>query len=843
MNSAGGIVFTPDAKYAFVAARADNFNTIPIDQTANPLYVGGNVAIIADPLGTNPHVIAATRPIPFGYPVDLQISPDGEYLYVSYQGIRVEIRKPLLWQEDDPDADPLLDHRKGALQRRIVPDPITGNDIGEVIDPGEVVNGGVMVYSVTEMRRIIENSVFQPLSRIAVNDLFSPPVEGRLQREPNPRIDVHAAYAINPVLPGQAVFYVYDASRAPLATGGFPGGIAIQKAPQPQITALRLTRSPDLQLQATDKIKLTTQVDVIQKTITPGSADLYFTINTTAKVTLRIDNARFPSLQSITNKDSGAVIPLLDGLNDVELPAGTYRMTLVSGTLLGEDTLSQPGDHPFTLQAVNREGAKASASGIIVHELEKNESYPVGHTIIKGVDIWDGHLTLSSQDVSIPGRGLSLDFSRTYSSAGDSSDGPLGAGWTHTYNVRLVKDSFGHYTVQGGEGSGNSFGGGQVDPDQAALFGLPANALFYEPQVGFHSTLVKADPGQDAFDFYTKSHIRYHFELEPELTPLNSSYTLQYIEEPNGNKIELFYHRADPRVAGLAQELHDTIDQDPTTLDVVRDSSGRAFMLRYQEIAGDSRIVQLTGYDPTSTGSDLGGLDIEYRYDEVAAGASAAPDGNLTSVVRKGILGDSSDERIEHYGYQTDKNADRNNLDSYTDPNKHETRYVYRHVSPTLSAGAVHTPLMPSPGFNAAQLAFFGVLPNEIVEQVIEPGGATDGAGTSVIEFTYNFSTSFSTPNTRRGIVRRKSVPATVYTLNSYGATNLIQAPWARRPRYTGLSTTTMSWICKRCRRTPGATSSSCLKSMPWASARISSTTNWAMWSRPPSPWLRASPR
>src|SRR5262249_45014003 len=158
-------------------------------------------------------------------------------------------------------------------------------------------------------------------------------------------------------------------------------------------------------------------------------------------------------------------------------------------------------------------------------EVEKDESWQLGHTVIKGVDIWDGHLAISSQDVSITGRGLSLEFTRTYSSAGSISQGPLGAGWTDNYNVRLFFDDCGNITVVGGEGAGNTFSdNGLPNNDMATLFGLPSGALFYEPQAGFHSTLVKPDPSKNAYDFYTKTHVRYHFESEPDLAPYNKAY-------------------------------------------------------------------------------------------------------------------------------------------------------------------------------------------------------------------------------------------------------------------------------------------------------------------------------
>src|SRR5262249_30015904 len=68
VHNAGGIVFTPDAKYAFVAGRADLVTSVTgggfdgvglqasqisgyLDQLQNPIYEDGNVAIIKNPLG------------------------------------------------------------------------------------------------------------------------------------------------------------------------------------------------------------------------------------------------------------------------------------------------------------------------------------------------------------------------------------------------------------------------------------------------------------------------------------------------------------------------------------------------------------------------------------------------------------------------------------------------------------------------------------------------------------------------------------------------------------------------------------------------------------------------
>ena len=259
----------------------------------------------------------------------------------------------------------------------------------------------------------------------------------------------------------------------------------------------------------------------------------------------------------------------------MKLASGNYHLKLSSEFKI----LRETKEYRFVLRAVADGGAASSTVGTFIHSTTRTENLPVGHTIVQGVDLFDGHLTVASQDVSLPGRGLSLDFSRTYSSVGFSDAGPLGAGWNHNYDVRLVRNGSGHFTVQGGEGSGNTFTNPHPDATLAQQWGLPANALFYDPQVGYHTTLVwlnpsNLDPSKHEYDFYTKSHVRYHFASDADECQL-----LQYIEEPNGNKVELYYDRDDPRAGSLPGGLKAAMDDDAMTLNVIKDSSGRALLV------------------------------------------------------------------------------------------------------------------------------------------------------------------------------------------------------------------------------------------------------------------------
>ena len=202
----------------------------------------------------------------------------------------------------------------------------------------------------------------------------------------------------------------------------------------------------------------------------------------------------------------------------IELDPGTYH------TQLTYENLIRPGEFTYTLRAETSAGGSSESKGKIVHTLEKDETLPVAHTIVKGVDISNWRAPCPATTWQSRAAGFrSISVARTTVPAIQNS-GPLGAGWTDSYNFRLVRDNSGVLTIIGGEGSGNSFGSsGHTDAATAQLFGLadPAHALFFDPQVGYHSFLVKPDPTKDAYDFYTTGHIHSHFELEPDVEPLD----------------------------------------------------------------------------------------------------------------------------------------------------------------------------------------------------------------------------------------------------------------------------------------------------------------------------------
>jgi hypothetical protein len=60
-------------------------------------------------------------------------------------------------------------------------------------------------------------------------------------------------------------------------------------------------------------------------------------------------------------------------------------------------------------------------------------------------------------DLQVPGRGVPLDLTHTYRSAVAGIDGPLGFGWTDSYNMSLTTDPAGNVTISQENGSTVSF--------------------------------------------------------------------------------------------------------------------------------------------------------------------------------------------------------------------------------------------------------------------------------------------------------------------------------------------------------------------------------------------------
>lgn len=559
-----------------------------------------------------------------------------------------------------------------------------------------------------------------------------------------------------PLLAGSRVRVgISEALRSNPVLGPYAGTGLPSVSPPPNAPPIRLGVSQSRpiviqnpELGADDALWLQTSVDAINARTCPGSVFLNFHQNLDADISITMDGS------PLRNAPDENGTPIAEW-TDVRLTAGHHRV------LIDSAHVREPGEHRFEVRARRFEGLaparELTVAGTLEHEIEIQHSLPVGHTIIQGVDLWDGHLTQSRQDVLIPGRKLPIDFSRTYSSSGDSREGPMGAGWTHSYHVRLVhRLACGVFVVIGGEGSGNAFTDPSTNALKSALFGPllpaslnPAELEFLRPQIGYHSTLVRDPRHPDTLWFFSMQGVRYTFTTAGSLsTPSETTYTLREIREPNGNSLVFNY---------LAN------DTDPVTLDTVTETDTfgipkRGLALSYQDIAGSPRVVRLTAFNE-QTGSTLDGLEVLYRYDTW---------GNLTNVVRPGRTPDET--RSESYVYTPGNGKTGHNLVAFTDPNGAVTRFAY-------AAAATGT----APYYLSGGALLPGLPPHEIITNITHVGVARPGYRATTDQ-SYGFRYDF--PNFARYVADPRAtdgdgqpIPETQYTLNAYGATVRIAGP------------------------------------------------------------------
>lgn len=274
-----------------------------------------------------------------------------------------------------------------------------------------------------------------------------------------------------------------------------------------------------------------------------------------------------------------------------------------------------------------------------------------GSPVVDGVELGSGNLALSALDLEIKGRGQSLSLARFYNSRAAGQFNALGYGWRHSYQVLLTRvakrDDDGRltgeivYWLDGAEGGRQTF---KDNPQNARM-------AAEKPYVG---TLVKNTDA--SFDYFTKSHLKYHFRQPLDVDGdayQNLFYlgNLDYIEEPNGNKINLRYDASgrmdrvtdsSGRSLNFEYELAETpfvgiIPGDPSTGGCVRKDKFKQLLTSLQQSRTGRawRVKRVAG---------PGGVSLTYEYDDV---------GNLNFVRRAGYddISSLTSDRVWQYAY------------------------------------------------------------------------------------------------------------------------------------------------------------------------------------------------
>jgi YD repeat-containing protein len=305
------------------------------------------------------------------------------------------------------------------------------------------------------------------------------------------------------------------------------------------------------------------ELDLLNQRSCPRGSEFQFATTQDAKITLLFKKIGSQNTDGSPNFDSETKL-----IDDEVFPKGEHVRSITPSDLI-------PGDYQFELRAISLiDDHQEAVEGFARSEFRVRDSLPVGHAVVKGVDLFEGHLVVMREDFSVPARGLPLDFRRTYSSNAGMEVGTLGVGWSHNWDSRIVITPCGEVIVIGGEGSGMRF----VDDGSGGL----------KPLRGYHGSLV-ANQDDGSFDFFSKAGVRYHYANLGA-----AQWRLDFVVDPNGNTVDLTY---------------DTSAGRPR-LSTVKDSAGRAIAFRWE-----NRIFTFSSGDVLLSVEGPDGLSVGFEYD------------------------------------------------------------------------------------------------------------------------------------------------------------------------------------------------------------------------------------
>lgn len=290
---------------------------------------------------------------------------------------------------------------------------------------------------------------------------------------------------------------------------------SIETAPTPPTPTTLPTPPPPSPAPADDEPILTT-------------AELRFSVNVSGDVFVRRSGAvvahgrvttvsGVPVLVNEINSDS-PVLAIVESSLRVLLPPGE----------LGGEPLAiefQPVGSGATLTEPLTLRTKVNDLGVM----------PLGHTFVKDVNVATGALVKQFNDLSIPGRGNALSFSRTYAS-NNHEVSRLGMGWNHSWNSYLqvapggVASAY-KMIVVGGSGGGQVFGCPSSGPNPCVA------------QVGYHGSLtyVSEPPRVPFWEFRTKGGVRYRYSASLYGDGRAARHRLESVVDPAGYETELRY--------------------------------------------------------------------------------------------------------------------------------------------------------------------------------------------------------------------------------------------------------------------------------------------------------------
>ncbi|MDB5801817.1 MAG: repeat-associated core domain protein [Rhodocyclales bacterium] len=238
----------------------------------------------------------------------------------------------------------------------------------------------------------------------------------------------------------------------------------------------------------------------------------------------------------------------------------------------------------------------------------------------------NGNLYQSTTDISIKGRGdASLVFTRSYNSR-DVQDGPLGFGWTHTFNqfLEFSDDNPDQKSLPDDtDGAVSSIIWYDATGARKSIASSSDGRSFTTPD-GFYFTVSRA-PDDDRYKITEKNGTKYYFESKAPTLTAGYRAKLLRIEDRNNNALQLYYDAAGNLLTvtdGLGRSLGFSYSGTPykdslKRITAISDWTGRRWNYGY-DANGD--LVQVS--DPITASRKTPGT--RYRYYTLTDGQNFA---------------------------------------------------------------------------------------------------------------------------------------------------------------------------------------------------------------------------
>ena len=198
----------------------------------------------------------------------------------------------------------------------------------------------------------------------------------------------------------------------------------------------------------------------------------------------------------------------------------------------------------------------------------------------ESVNTATGNYLYTEKDLELPGRGLSFVFERHYNSQ-DDEDGPLGFGWTHTYNAACRVNSNATVTIRWGDGKTETW--------------TPDGSGGYTPQSGVFDSLTYNNNG--VYTVTEKDSTKYNFNVYV-------SGRLESIVDKNNNTISLTY---------TGRNLSQLTDTAGRNINFTYDGSNRITTIT--DPIGRTTRFAYDGNGDLVSATDMNGNITTYTYD------------------------------------------------------------------------------------------------------------------------------------------------------------------------------------------------------------------------------------